>query len=230
VRAFKRTPIYLSSKKRMAFVRSLLFVVTTLAASRHPPPTPEIYPKNSSCPAAGSHNNQTLEWACSKIDPFVRPDHVLVPLVLPGVSLLFTHMPTLLLVSRARVRDLKAAATRAAVLWLAICAAALIYTRHSRALAYAFSLHASVYLLSHASSPTIVMGRMADLFVREVCVTVIMLCAWYMGPPLPVIDVPGFPGASCCGVTSHLAGYFLPDIAGPLAMGIVGRLMDGGEF
>ena len=216
----------------MAFVRSLLFVVTTLAASRHPPPSPEIYPKNStasSCPAAGGQN-QTLEWACSSIEPLVRPDHVLAPLVLPGISLLFTHMPTLLLVSRARVRDLKAAAARAAVVWLAMCTAALIYTRHSHTLAYAFSLHASVYLLSLPSSPTIVMGRMADLLVRELCITAVMLCAWYLGPPLPVIDVPGFSGASCCGVTSHLAGYFLPDVLGPLAMGIASRLMDDGDL
>ena len=208
----------------MAFVRSLLFVVTTLAASRHPPLI-DLHPKNSSCPST-----ESLAWACSRIDPLVRPDHVLVPLVLPGVSLLFTHMPTLLLVSRARVRDLKAAAARATVLWLAMCAAALMYTRHSHALAYAFSLHASVYLLSQPCSPTIVMGRTADLLVREVCISAVMLCAWYMGPPLPVIDVPGFSGASCCGVTSHLAAYLLPDVAGPLAMGIVARLMDDGDL
>jgi hypothetical protein len=207
----------------MSFVRSLLLVATTLAASRHPPDlTPKIE-NASSCPA--SHQNLTIENVCARVDPLVLPEHVIAPLAIPCIALLFTHMPTLLLASRARVRDLKAATTHAAVTWGAICAAAVIYT-NSPTQAYAFSLHLSVYLLSQPSSPTVVVGRMADLFVRELGITVILLCAWYLGPPLPVLDVPGFPGASCCGVTAHLTALFTPDIAAPLVMGVIARLVD----
>lgn len=215
----------------MGVVRSMLLVVTTLAASRN-----SLFfsaqPQNasSSC-TSGSRNKTAIAVECSHLDPFVTPCHVVAPLMLPCAALLFTHMPTLLLASKARVRDLKEATAQVAVSWLSVCAVAWLYTSYSPSVAYALALHASVYLLSQHSSPTIVVGRLADAFVRETCVAVIFLCAWYMGPPLPVIDVPGIAG-SCCGVASHLAGFVLPDLVGPAAMCLARRLVviDGGHL
>jgi hypothetical protein len=215
----------------MIFVRSLLFVATTLAAGKNnhsrANESSSDNATDASCPAdaAGS-----LEHACRTTDPLILPEHIILPLLLPCAALLFTHMPTLLLASRARVRDLKGATAQAVLTWLSVCAVAFAYSSGHRAFAYAVSLHTSVYLLSKPASPTIVVGPMVDLFARETCITAVLLCAWQMGPPLPVVDTPGdHPAASaCCGIASHMAGFLLPDLVGPLAAGIARRLVGGG--
>jgi hypothetical protein len=224
----------------MIFVRSLLFVVTTLAAGKRVPSdgnvtahahgAPAAENASSSCPAP--NNNATLttnEDVCASTDPLILPEHAILPLLLPCAALLFTHMPTLLLASRARVRDLKGATAQAVLTWLSVCSVAWAYASGRRAFAYAASLHTSVYLLSKPSSPTVVVGPIADLFARETCITVILLCAWQLGPPLPVADAPGHPAASaCCGLASHLAGFMIPDLVGPIAEGLARRLVAGG--
>ena len=215
----------------MFFVRSLLFVVTTLAAGKNrtaaPAPAQGEDPQQPLCPAPPS-NASAFEGACRATDPLILPEHVILPLLLPCAALLFTHMPTLLLASRARVRDLKNATAHAVLTWLAVCAVAWAYASGRRAFAYAASLHASVYLLSMPASPTIVVGPLADLFARETCITFIFLCAWHMGPPLPVADVPGQPAHSvCCGLASHLAGFMIPELVGPVAEALARRLVAG---
>ena len=214
----------------MVFVRSLLFVATTLAASKQPMMLFGAPSANNNSKTNSTCNRTSAESACGRLDPLIAPQHVIAPLMLPCAALLFTHMPTLLLASKARVRDLKEATAQVAVAWLSVCSVAWLYTRYSPAVAYALSLHSSLYLLSQPSSPTLVVGRLTDLFVRETCVTTILLCAWYGGPPLPVVDVPGVAG-SCCGAASHLAGFILPDLAGPVAMWLARRLVviDGGH-
>ena len=214
----------------MIFVRSLLLLATTLAAGRAPAPgsssphANSTQKQNESCAA----DSDSLERACRGTDPLILPEHIILPLLLPCAALLFTHMPTLLLASRARVRDLKGATVQALLTWLGVCAAAWAYSTGRRAFAYAASLHASVYLLSRPASPTVVVGPIADLFARETCVTAILLCAWHLGPPLPVADAPGHPpGSACCGIGSHVVVFMLPDLIGPLAAGVARRLVGG---
>ena len=217
-----------STPPAMILVRSLLFVVTTLAAGKRA--VNVTAPENASSSCATPNTNETLtnEEVCASTDPLVLPEHVILPLLLPCAALLFTHMPTLLLASRARVRDLKGATAQAVLTWLSVCSVAWAYASGRRAFAYAASLHTSVYLLSKPASPTVVVGPIADLFARETCITAILLCAWQLGPPLPVADAPGHPAASaCCGLASHLAGFMIPDLVGPLAEGLARRLVLG---
>ena len=103
----------------MIFVRSLLLLATTLAAGRAPSPSLNQQHSNSSHSNSTQNdescaaNSDSLELACRGTDPLILPEHIILPLLLPCAALLFTHMPTLLLASRARVRDLKGATVQA---------------------------------------------------------------------------------------------------------------------
>lgn len=199
--------------------RSLLLVATTLAAGRHMPPA-RNYSASSNTTCSKPILNATEESDCVLTDAMVIPDHILAPLLFPCIALLITHMPTLLLASRARVQDLKIATSSVVLVWLCGLAITWLSRAHSPSVAYAISLHTSVYLLSQPASHTLTAGMWADRVVKKICMVVVVLCAWQMGPPLPVIDAPGIP--RCCGAASHLAGLIAPDIAGPIIAALVG--------
>jgi len=209
----------------MIFTRSLLYAVTTLTRKNRtsfepPPANATVDAQQLVC------SNPALEDVCSATNPLILPEHVMLPLLLPCAALLFSHMPTILLASRARVRDLKNATTNVVLAWLGVSAVGWAYASGFRAFAYAVSLHTSVYLLSQPASPTAVVGPLADLFARETCITLVLLCAMQLGPPLPVAHAMGHPTAAvCCGVASHLAGSMIPDLVGPIAADLARRLV-----
>ncbi len=232
--------------------RSLILVATTLAAGRYMPPPGTSYSNplgnvgdgglnanatrvrsgaNATCSLNDTCNTASTTSAtisdCSLTDAMVNPDHFLAPLLVPCIAILLTHMPTLLLTSRARVLDLKAATSGVLLAWLCGLLVSWLSTVYGRSFAYAMSLHASVHLLAQPASHTLIAGAWADRTVKRACTVVVLVCAWQLGPPLPVLDAPGIP--RCCGTASHLAGFILPDIAAPIAFGLVGWIAALGD-
>jgi len=221
-------------------VRILLLVATTLAAVRFHPPTNnnnstlDASDNNSSCPIqnASLHRgtqNQTqnidsLNTACEQTDAFVTSDHVTLPLMAPCFAMLITHMPSILLPSRAMVHDIKSATAKVFLIWISVVTISWIHRGQGGSLAYAMSLHVSLYLLSLPASSTVVVGMWADRLTRSIFTALVIMCAWQAGPPLPVLDAPGIHG--WCGAASHLAGILIPDIVGPFALGFVHGLME----
>jgi hypothetical protein len=180
---------------------------------------------NDTCNTA-SASSATIS-GCALTDAMVTPDHFLAPLLVPCVAILLTHMPTLLLTSRARVLDLKSATSGVLLAWLCCLIVSWLSTVHGRSFAYAMSLHASVYLLAQPASQTLIAGAWADKTVRRACTAFVLVCAWQLGPPLPVLDAPGI--HRCCGTAAHLAGFILPDIAVPVVFGLVGWIAALGD-
>jgi hypothetical protein len=198
--------------------RALLLASTTLAASRHSL-TPVDPPPEGYC---GRDTVPTLAEQCRPADAAVRPEHVLFPLLLPCCVVLVVNVPTLVLASRFRTRQLRVATAHVAAAWAAIAACAYAYLSHP-ALAYALALHSTVFLLTLQPDPGVLLGRRAEHTVRRACTAALLLGAWLAGPPLPLVDVPGL--SRCCGSVSHLAGLLLPDAAMGLTIELVHRLL-----
>jgi hypothetical protein len=125
------------------------------------------------------------------------------------------------------VHDIKSATAKVLLIWIAVMAITWVYYGQGGSIAYALSLHTSLYLLSLPASSTIVAGQWADKLTRSAVIGLVIMCAWQVGPPLPVLDTPDIHG--CCGAASHLAGILIPDIIGPFAIGFVHGLMEAFE-
>ena len=63
------------------------------------------------------------------------------------------------------------------------------------------------------------LGQGAERAARWSCVAALLFGAWHLGPPLPLLDVPGL--SRCCGAAVHLAGLLLPDEGMALAIEVV---------
>jgi len=198
--------------------RVLLMGATTLAASRHNLTSPTPPPEG----VCGRSMLVPMEEQCRPADARVRPEHVLFPLLLPCCIALVVNVPTLVLPSRFRSRQLRVATAHILAAWAAIAACAYVYQLHP-ALAYALSLHSTVFLLGLQPDPGVLLGYRAERAARQACTAALLLGAWLAGPPLPLLDVPGL--SRCCGSAAHLSGLLLPDAAMGLAIELVHRLL-----
>lgn len=142
----------------------------------------------------------------------VLPEHILVPLALPWGVVLITHTPTVLLASRDRTRQLCAATAQVLVVWTAGVGAAWVYNR-SPPMGYAVSLHSAARILLVSSDPGVVVGHRVDTWLRWGGACILCAWAWQMGPPLPAIDLPGFPLGP--GALSHLMAMLASDLLIP---------------
>lgn len=189
------------------WTRLCLLCATTLASSHTPP-------LQHSCSSRVS-----LAAACEASDPSVAPEHALAPLALPCAVLLFSHMPTLLLPSRRRVRRLASAAKRAAANCAALLCVAAVYARVSPSLAYALSLHLAATLLSSRESDALLLVTPGvHAAARYLASAALVAGAAYSGPPLPVFDAPGVPG--CCGAGAHLAAWAAAETAAAAGLAV----------
>ena len=202
----------------LAAARVLLLGATTLAAGRHNMTLPPV-PLEGLC---GRDSLSTLAEQCRPADALVRPEHVLFPLTLPCAVLLCIHMPTVLLASRVRARQLRTATAHIGAAWAAIALCAYAYLSHP-ALAYALALHSAAFLLSLPSEPGVLIGQCPERAARWACSAALLGGALYLGPPLPLLDAPGL--SRCCGSAAHLAGLWLPDAVLSLAVGVVRRAL-----
>ena len=66
------------------------------------------------------------------------------------------------------------------------------------------------------------LGQGAERAARWSCVAALLFGAWHLGPPLPLLDVPGL--SRFCGAAVHLAGLLLPDEGMALAIEVVQTL------
>ena len=66
------------------------------------------------------------------------------------------------------------------------------------------------------------LGQGAERAARWSCVAALLFGAWHLGPPLPLLDVPGL--SRCCGAAVHLAGLLLADTGMALAIEVVKTL------
>ena len=204
----------------IAAARFLLLGATTMAAGRHNL-TATPTPLEGLC---GRDPLATLSEQCFPADTRVRPEHVLFPLLLPCGVALVVNVPTLLLPSRFRAHQLRVATAHITAAWAAVVLCAYAYRSHP-ALAYALALHSSAFLLALPPDPGVLLGRGPERAARWSCTAALLLGAWYLGPPLPLLDVPGL--SRCCGSAVHLAALLLPDAAMALAIELVQRVLAG---
>lgn len=181
----------------MAWVRAALVAGTTLAASRLP-----VDPKQS--PGCGPS-------ICARTDELVGPHHVVLPMVSALCLVLFANVPTLLLASQTRVRDLAGATAQLTLLQLALLAVSYAYTL-CKSHAYALSCHLALLFLSRPLPPTLLVSRQVFALVRLAAVCVLLAWAWQSGPPLPILDAPALSG--CCGSRAHLLAWLLSETLG----------------
>lgn len=201
-----------------AAARVLLLGATTLAAGRRNLTLPPV-PLEGLC---GRDPLSTLAEQCRPADAQVRPEHVLLPLLLPCAVQLCVHMPTLLLASRVRARQLRAATAHVAAAWAAVALCAYAYLSHP-AVAYALALHSAAFLLAQPSEPGLLIGPCPERTARWGCTAALLAGALYLGPPLPLLDAPGL--SRCCGSAAHLAGLLVPDAAVGAAVGVALRVL-----
>lgn len=202
----------------IAVTRALILGCTTMAASRYNltlTPTP----MEGLC---GRDPLATLSEHCLPADAAVSPEHVFLPLLLPCVLALVVNIPTLLLPSRHRARQLRVATAHVSGAWGAVAMCAYAYLAHP-AIAYGLALHSAAFLLSLPPDPGVLLGPGPEQAARFACTAVLLLGAQYLGPPLPILDVPGL--SRCCGSAAHLAGLLLPDAALGLAIEVVQRVL-----
>lgn len=199
--------------------RLLLLGATTLAASRPgaldalpPPPLGEAL-----C------QGDTVAAHCRAADALVRPEHVLCPLLLPCLVQLFLHAPTVALASRLRSRQLGAAIAVVAAAWAALAACAYLHARWRPSLAYALALHSAACLLAMPGEPGLLLGPRADRLARVLASAALLLGAWHLGPPLPLLDAPRL--SRCCGAYAHLLALLAPDAALAAVAGGARRLL-----
>lgn len=176
----------------MEWMRIALIAATTLAASELPP-------------ILGSKEYRTCgPNPCSRSDPLVLPQHILFPLGAAGCVVLFAKVPTLLLASQTRIRDLAASTVQVVFLTAVMgCTAALYLVCPSWA--YALSCHVAALIITRPPPPTLLMHRHVYASAQSVAIVVVVVWAAQLGPALPVIDSPGMSG--CCGAMSHLLAW-----------------------
>lgn len=195
----------------MSWARLLLAAATTLASA-----DPRARPR--------ADQDACLSWAsCGALAERVSPRHVVLPLCLPAALALFAHAPTLLLPSRHRVRRLWAAAAQLAVLWAGLLAVAAVYLRVSPSHAYALSLHLASLLAAECPPPhAALLSRPAHAAAKYAALAALVGGAWQLGPPLPVVDTPGFHGL--CGASAHLLAWASAETLGRAGASLAGLL------
>lgn len=170
-------------------IRAALAGATTLATARGPQnATEEI--------CAFKHP------LCHRHDPAVEVAHMVSPLAICIGVQATRFMPAVLLGSRHRARQLKAALADVILLQIWLAGLAHLWARH-RSLTYALSLHGAAALLHVAPRTASMLGGAADSALCAAGTAAIALYAWHLGPPLEVVEV----GASDagCGASVHLA-------------------------
>jgi hypothetical protein len=183
-----------------SWARALLPVATTLAA-------------NPALPAEACSSNTT-----------VQPTHVIAPFALPYAAHIVVHMPTLLLSSRSRVSTIRQALADFAAIFLGFQAAGWAFRSGDHALAYALSLHWSLFLLSQPPHPGLIIGSHVHTAVHAAALAALVWGAWQLGPPLPIIELPGFPALP--GASSHLMCLVGTELLGPLILHALTRVAD----
>jgi hypothetical protein len=193
----------------MAWLRAVLILATTLAASRV-----ATIPKkglDGACASTG------FAASCTHVNNMVRPDHVVHPLVGTAVVLLFTHAPTLFLSSRSRLKELWGGVWHIHCIAAALLVVSWLFLYNSRALSYALSLHFAALYLSLVRPPTRLLSSFTYRAVQTTAWVALLAYAWFVGPPLSVWDAPGIP--SCCGAVAHVAAWIAAE---SLGRGLVG--------
>jgi len=194
----------------MAWVRSLLVIATTLAASRY----------HLLAVETGSCFTGSIFAACADVDMLVGGVHVIAPLMVPSAFVVFTRLPTLLLASRGRVWGLWAATGRLLLICLALLASSLAYLRASKAWGYALSVHLAVLFLCQESRAGLLFGQAAHAAAKAAALVFLLVGAWQLGPPLPAWDAPGLPG--CCGAVAHMGAWAAAETLGRAAVALEG--------
>ena len=207
------------------WMRALLPVATTLAAIRllpslPPPPPPSADPSQppSSCPFAPPPAAAGFQ---------IEASHVLYPLLIPYGAQVIVHMPTLLLASRSRVAHIKQALATVVAVGAGLAAAVWVFRGEGAsnpALAYALSLYWSLFLLSQPPHPSLVIGPSAHRAVSTAGVLLLAGGAWQLGPPLPVMAIPGFPSEG--GSQAHLLCLLGTDLLGPVILRALTQILD----
>ena len=140
----------------------------------------------------------------------ILPEHALAPLALPWGALLVTHTPTVILASRERTRHLCVATAHVLAVWATGVVVAWVYTV-SPQVAYGLALHSAASLLGVPSDPGVVVGRRVERGLRWACLGALVLGAWQLGPPLPVVDL--HPKArQDSAALAHLVGILAPEL------------------
>jgi hypothetical protein len=202
-------------------MRALLPLATTLAAIRILPtlPPPATSAGNDTCPPSPPETVPSM---------MIGSTHILCPLLIPYAAQIVIHMPTLLLASRSRVAHIKQALATIVAIGAGVSVAAGALSRRGEpanpALAYALSLYWSLFLLSQPPHPSLVIGPAAHRAISTAGVLALAGGAWQLGPPLPVIHVPGFPTGP--GAQAHLLCLLGTDLLGPVVLRVLTRILD----
>ena len=185
------------------WARALVPVATTLAAVR----------------LAATHVEM-----CSQTP--IAPNHLLAPFALPYAAHVVAHMPTVLLSSRSRVSTIKQALAGFAAVFLGFEAVGWAFRsgEPNHPLAYALSLHWALVLLSQPAPPALVIGPHAHAAVHAAAAVALLVGAWQLGPPLPVVDLPGFPAGR--GPGAHLVCLLGVELLGPLLLHCLTRVFN----
>lgn len=185
----------------MEWMRLALIAATTLAASKLPP---ILGPKDKEYGTCGPN-------PCSRSDPLVRPEHILFPLGAAGCIVLFANVPTLLLASQTRIRDLTVSTMQVVFLTAVMGGTAALYLV-CPSWAYALSCHVAALIITRPAPPTLLMHRQVYSSAQSVAIAVVVVWAAQLGPALPVLDSPGMSG--CCGARSHLLAWAVTQTVG----------------
>jgi hypothetical protein len=150
---------------------------------------------------------------------------VIYPLLVPYAVQAILHMPTLLLASRARVSHIKHAL--ASIVAVAVGVAVVMWALHGQRnppAAYTLSLHWALFLLAQPPHPSLVIGAWAHAAANAAGALVLAAGAWQLGPPLPVVNTPGFRGDE--GARAHLACLLVTDLLAPPLMAALTRILE----
>lgn len=210
----------------MILARCLALAATTLAGARlsanNPMQNiPSRTPRNNT-----SQTCSSLASDCAFSDTLVHPDHILLPLLLPCFPLVVAHMPTILLSSRSKIKDIQGAAARSLVLWLALAASVWAFREGHGTLAYGISIHWAMLMLCLPARPSVGIGDGMEVACRWLCLLALFAYAAHSGPPMPVLDAPGL--SRCCGSAAHFAGWISVDLLSPVVLFFLNRILIGG--
>lgn len=209
----------------MILARCLALAATTFAGARLHAINPINGNPNETLKKSTSQTCSSLESECAFSDTLVHPDHILIPLLLPCFPLVVAHMPTILLSSRSKIRDIQGAAARSLVLWLALAASVFAFREGHGTLAYGISIHWAMLMLCLPARPSVGIGDGMEVACRWLCLLVLFAYASHSGPPMPIFDAPGL--SRCCGSAAHFAGWISVDLLSPVVLFFLNRILIG---